>query len=274
MSRNLSLMALQHLQALLQMMPSDQYPILRTVLIHAPDALQADNYNTVIPKARLINDRLYLEDLKEYRSQGRNTSVEWLVTGLWRDGHYSGWQQALNCREGYTEYCFFKDGKRVEYTLQQYENKQFMKDYQPPFARMRANHRFGFQKVYMMQSLGSEEPDEVVFQFGDGYKRIIRHRKQLGLTDLMQGEGLPISRPLLAVLETKDLLEPFTSSIMRVCDDLYVTIPQIPQVQLLEREDDMKRLLSLATKILPSNNTSSSRYLLGRELALLSMRGE
>ena len=145
-----------------------------------------------------------------------------------------------------------------------------MKDSQPPYARMITSPRIGFQKVYMVQSRASEEPDEVVFQFGDGYKRIILHGQQLGLTKLMQSEGLPMSLPLLAVLETKDLMAPFTSSVMRVCDDLYITIPQIPQVQLIKKKKDMNRLLRVAAKILPANNSLATKYLMGRELALLS----
>lgn len=86
----------------------------------------------------------------------------------------------------------------------------------------------------------------------------------------MQSEGLPMSLPLLAVLETTDLMAPFTSSVMRVCDDLYITIPQIPQVQLIKKKKDMNRLLRVAAKILPANNSLATKYLMGRELALLS----
>ena len=270
MDKDLPLLSIEHLNSLLPVIPADQYPILKNIFIHAPDALLTENCQAIIPKAQLMNGRLYLDGVKEYRNQGRGTTVEWLITGLWYNGKHCGWQQAYNARDGCTEYCYFKDGKRVEYTLQRFTNKQYMKDSQPPYARMITSPRIGFQKVYMVQSRASEEPDEVVFQFGDGYKRIILHGQQLGLTKLMQSEGLPMSLPLLAVLETTDLMAPFTSSVMRVCDDLYITIPQIPQVQLIKKKKDMNRLLRVAAKILPANNSLATKYLMGRELALLS----
>ena len=88
----------------------------------------------------------------------------------------------------------------------------------------------------------------------------------------MQNEGLPISLPLLAVLETTDLMKPFNSAVIRVCDDVYITIPQIPQVQLIRKKEDMNRLIEIATKVLPLDNLSS-KYLNSREFAILSEYG-